>query len=97
MRWVAFLITMNLYILFKSIIIYILKVMPNSAELKCAYNTIGYINSLLFQNCRKKNASFTDIFSFGNAVTCLQLKCSNFVQLISSEIPIFVLTQGCIS
>ena len=54
MHWVAFLITMNLYIFFKSIIIYILKVMPNSAELKCAYNTIGYINSLLFQNCRKK-------------------------------------------
>ena len=44
-----------------------------------------------------KNASFTDIFSFGNAVTCLQLKCSNFVQHISSEVPIFVLTQGCIS
>ena len=37
---------MNLYIFLINNYIYILKVMPNSAELKCAYNPIGYINSL---------------------------------------------------
>ena len=28
--------------------------MPNSADLKCAYNPIGYMNSILLQNCREK-------------------------------------------
>ena len=55
--------------------------MPNSADLKCAYNPIGYINSILFQNCREKKCKFYRHF--------LHLKCSNFVQRINSEIPIF--------